>query len=95
MNQPCPMCGEMKEDYQDQIKRKEWECEMMKAFVAGRRSWQKFSRRENEVFDAFYDLGIKDFKHIAQNFGIKRSSVETYYDRAMEKMVYILENYHG
>ena len=36
---------------------------------------------------AYYDLGIRDFQQIADNFGIKAYSVETYYDRAMDKLL--------
>ena len=59
----------------------------MIAFIIGRRSVHKFSKRENEIFDAYFDLGIRDFQQIADNFGIKAYSVETYYDRAMDKLL--------
>tara|TARA_R100001086_G_C11749191_1_gene234810 strand:+ start:459 stop:722 length:264 start_codon:yes stop_codon:yes gene_type:complete len=81
------MCGKSEDEYE----RKKIEIETRKkemiAFVAGRRSVHKFSRRENEIFDAFYDLGIRDLQQIADNFNISRSAVEKYYDRAMDKLI--------
>ena len=84
---PCEMCGKSEDEYE----RKKIEIETRKkemiAFVTGRRSVHKFSRRENEIFDAFYDLGIRDLQQIADNFNISRSAVEKYYDRAMDKLI--------
>ena len=85
MKEPCPMCGRAEDLHLDQIRIRERQNELMQAFLAGRRSERKFSRRENEVFDAFYDLEIRDFKKIAYNFSISAATVRTYYDRAMEK----------
>jgi FixJ family two-component response regulator len=85
MKEPCPMCGRAEDLHLDQIKKRERQNELMQAFLAGRKSERKFSRRENEVFDAFYDLEIQDFEIIAFNFRISKYTVEKYYDRAMEK----------
>ena len=85
--EPCPMCGKFENNYERQKLDREIKKREMKAFVIGRRSVHKFSKRENEVFDAFYDLSIRDFKQIADNFGINVSSVEKYYDRAMDKLI--------
>ena len=65
MKQPCPMCGKGEDLYLDQINKKERQNELMEAFLAGRKSEQKFSKRENEIFDAYYNLEIHDFKQIA------------------------------
>ena len=85
MKEPCPMCGRAEDLYLDQINKKEHQNELMQAFLAGRRSERKFSKRENEVFDAFYDLEIQNFKKLAYNFSISEATVITYYNRAMEK----------
>ena len=37
--------------------------------------------------DAYYDLGIRDARTIAKNYGISVSSVEKYYDRAIDKLI--------
>ena len=87
---PCPMCGHHEDEHIDRINRREREQSTMKAFVAGRRSWKKLSRRENEIFDAFYDLGITDFADIARSFDITIQSARKYYDRAMKKVSKIL-----
>ena len=79
------MCGRAEDLYLDQINKKEHQNELMQAFLAGRRSERKFSKRENEVFDAFYDLEIQNFKKLAYNFSISEATVITYYNRAMEK----------
>ena len=79
------MCGRAEDLHLDQIKKRERQNELMQAFLAGRKSERKFSRRENEVFDAFYDLEIQDFEIIAFNFRISKYTVEKYYVRAMEK----------
>jgi lipoprotein NlpI len=80
MTNPCPMCGHAETDDRD------WQDDMLTAFIAGRRSWTKFSRRENEVFDAYFDLGM-NFEEIAQNFGINVYWVKKYFERAMEKVM--------
>lgn len=84
---PCPMCGKSNDSCERKIQEARNNEIRMIAFLAGRRSVYKFSRRENEIIDAFYDLGIRDFKKIADNFGISSSSVEKYYDRAMDKLM--------
>jgi DNA-binding NarL/FixJ family response regulator len=83
----CPMCGKTESEYERQKLDREIKKRELTAFIIGRRSVNKFSRRENEIFDAFYDLGLRDFKVIADNEGISISSVETYYDRAMDKLI--------
>ena len=90
MEKPCPMCGRIEDLYLDIIKDKEHQKELIQAFLAGRKSERKFSRRENEIFDAFYDLEIQDFDQIAYNFNISESSVVTYYNRAMDKLTVLL-----
>ena len=90
MKQPCPMCGKGEDLYLDQINKKERQNELMEAFLAGRKSERKFSKRENEIFDAYYNLEIHDFKQIAYNFSISETAAKTYLDRAMEKMEYMM-----
>lgn len=90
MKQPCPMCGKGEDLYLDQINKKERQNELMEAFLAGRKSERKFSRRENEIFDAYYNLEIHDFKQIAYNFSISEHAARKYLDRAMEKMEYMM-----
>jgi tRNA U54 and U55 pseudouridine synthase Pus10 len=84
---PCEMCGKQEDEYERKRVEREIKKREMIAFVVGRRSVHKFSKRENEIFDAYFDLGIRDFQQIADNFGIKAYSVETYYDRAMDKLL--------
>jgi len=84
---PCEMCGKQEDEYERKRTEREIKKREMIAFVVGRRSVHKFSKRENEIFDAYFDLGIRDFQQIADNFGIKAYSVETYYDRAMDKLL--------
>ncbi len=84
---PCEMCGKSEDEYERQKIERETKKKEMIAFIIGRRSVHKFSKRENEIFDAYFDLGIRDFQQIADNFGIKAYSVETYYDRAMDKLL--------
>jgi DNA-binding NarL/FixJ family response regulator len=92
MKHPCPMCGKGEDLYLDQINKKEHQKELMEAFLAGRKSERKFSKRENEIFDAYYNLEIYDFKQIAYNFNISESAAKTYLDRAMEKLTLLLIN---
>jgi len=87
---PCPMCGHHEDEHIDRINQKEREQRNLKSFIAGRRSWQRLSRRENDVFDAFYDLGMTDFNDIALNFEITAQSARKYYDRAMDKITKFL-----
>ena len=84
---PCEMCGKQEDEYERKRTEREIKKREIIAFVVGRRSVHKFSKRENEIFDAYFDLGIRDFQQIADNFGIKAYSVETYYDRAMDKLL--------
>tara|TARA_R110002012_G_scaffold263145_1_gene445676 strand:+ start:17939 stop:18202 length:264 start_codon:yes stop_codon:yes gene_type:complete len=81
------MCGKSEDEYERQKSEREIKKKEMIAFIIGRRSVHKFSKRENEIFDAYFDLGIRDFQQIADNYGIKAYSVETYYDRAMNKLL--------
>ena len=90
MKQPCPMCGKGEDLYLDQINKKDRQNELMEAFLAGRKSEQKFSKRENEIFDAYYNLEIHDFKQIAYNFSISESAAKTYLGRAMDKLTLLL-----
>ena len=84
------MCGKGEDLYLDQINKKERQNELMEAFLAGRKSERKFSKRENEIFDAYYNLEIHDFKQIAYNFSISEHAARNYLDRAMEKMEYMM-----
>ena len=86
MKHPCPICGEEKTKYERELERKTKQNELIEVFKAGRRSVKKFSTRENEVFDSFYELGMTDFRDIARNYGIEKHTVETYYDRMMDKL---------
>jgi len=92
MKQPCPMCGKGEDLYLDQINKKERQNELMEAFLAGRKSERKFSKRENEIFDAYYNLEIHDFKQIAYNFSITEHAARSYLDRAMEKLSILMIN---
>ena len=93
--EPCPMCGKGETAYEDQIEVKKRKNELMSAFISGRESLKKFSSRENDIFDAFYYLGMHDLNDIARNFGISKKSVETYYDRMMNKLYDILQEDYG
>ena len=86
------MCGKGEDLYLDQINKKERQNELMEAFLAGRKSERKFSKRENEIFDAYYNLEIHDFKQIAYNFGITQHAARSYFDRAMEKLTILIIN---
>jgi len=92
MKEPCPMCGRAEDLHLDQIKKRERQNELMQAFLAGRKSERKFSRRENEVFDAYYDLEIQDFEKLAYNFSISKQAARIYLDRAMEKLTILMVN---
>tara|TARA_R110000765_G_C18602418_1_gene569324 strand:+ start:207 stop:491 length:285 start_codon:yes stop_codon:yes gene_type:complete len=92
MKEPCPMCGRAEDLYLDQINKKEHQNELMQAFLAGRKSERKFSRRENEIFDAYYDLDIQDYDKLAYNFSISKQAVRIYLDRAMEKLTILMVN---
>ena len=85
------MCGEYETEYEKEITRREKQRELMSVFIAGRRSVKKFSTRENEIFDSFYERGMTNLKDIAKNYGIAQSSVETYYDRMMDKLVGLID----
>ena len=86
------MCGRAEDLYLDQINKKEHQDELMQAFLAGRKSERKFSRRENEIFDAYYDLDIQDYDKLAYNFSISKQAVRIYLDRAMEKLTILMVN---
>ena len=86
------MCGRAEDLYLDQINKKEHQNELMQAFLAGRKSERKFSRRENEIFDAYYDLDIQDYDKLAYNFSISKQAVRIYLDRAMEKLTILMVN---
>jgi len=92
MKEPCPMCGRAEDLYLDQVNKKEHQNELMQAFLAGRKSERKFSRRENEIFDAYYDLDIQDYDKLAYNFSISKQAVRIYLDRAMEKLTILMVN---
>ena len=86
------MCGRAEDLYLDQINKKQHQNELMQAFLAGRKSERKFSRRENEIFDAYYDLDIQDYDKLAYNFSISKQAVRIYLDRAMEKLTILMVN---
>ena len=86
------MCGRAEDLHLDQINKKEHQNELMQAFLAGRKSERKFSRRENEIFDAYYDLDIQDYDKLAYNFSISKQAVRIYLDRAMEKLTILMVN---
>ena len=85
--EPCPMCGKNQNDYERMIEEREEHKKRLLAFLAGRRSIEKFSSRENDIFDAYYDHDIRDFQQIADNYGISYQAVSKYYERAMEKLI--------
>ena len=82
---PCPMCGDQKNKLEKMQKEREQKERELKSFLIGRRSVDKFSRRENEIFDSHFDLGLS-FKEIARNEGIDYHSVVKFYDRAIDKL---------
>ena len=84
---PCEMCGKNEDEYERMLTEKEIKKREMIAFLVGRRSVHYFSKRENEIFDAFYDLGIRDLQQIADNYNITYQSVQKYYDRAIDKLI--------
>ena len=85
--EPCEMCGKTHSEYERRREREKINAIKIKAFVIGRRSVRKLSSRENDIIDAFYDLDIRDLSIIADHHGISRSACNTYYDRAMDKLM--------
>ena len=86
-SEPCPLCGKEEGSGESQRKEKEQALKHLKAFLCGRESILKLSKRENQVIDCFYKNDINDFKIIAKILRISSSTVETYYDRAMDKII--------
>ena len=85
--EPCPLCGKEKDSWESKIKEKEQEGKHLKAFIAGRESINILSNRENEVINCFFNKRMNDFRMIARLLGVSPSAIETYYDRAMDKLI--------
>lgn len=85
--EPCPLCGKDETSYERTLADKKEQENYMKAFMAGRKSIELLSKRENQIFDYFFREGIRDFKKIAMLLSIKPYTVETFYDRAMNKIL--------
>ena len=66
---------------------KEQQEKHLRAFIAGRESIDILSKRENEVIDCFFNKGMNDFRMIATLLKVSPSAIETYYDRAMDKLM--------
>ena len=84
---PCPLCGKEEDSWESKIKEKEQEGKHLKAFIAGRESINILSNRENEVINCFFNKRMNDFRMIARLLGVSPSAIETYYDRAMDKLI--------
>jgi len=85
MNKPCPMCGhlETQEDEERTIRHK---AELVAIeFIKGRRSIKALSRRENEVIDAVIDLGM-DFKEASDSLSIKYANCLKHWQNAINKI---------
>ena len=85
--EPCPMCGKNEDEYERKREEREIKKKEMIAFIVGRRSVTLFSKRENEIFDAIYYLGIRDLQQVADNYGITYQAVQNYHDRAIDKLI--------
>ena len=85
--EPCPLCGKEEDSWENKIKEKEQEEKYFKAFLAGRESVFALSKRENEVIDCVFTKGMNDFRMIATLLRVSPSAIETYYDRAMDKLM--------
>ena len=85
--EPCPMCGKTEDEYERKRKERETKKKEITAFIVGRRSVTLFSKRENEIFDAIYYLGIRDLQQVADNYGITYQAVQNYHDRAIDKLI--------
>jgi len=85
MNQPCPMCGEMKTKEEEERENREYAGNISEAFIKGRRSLKKLSVRENEIIDCIIDLGM-DFDQAAENFGINIKTIYCHWENAIEKV---------
>jgi len=80
------MCGKMEQTQEEkEIESRETAEKYCEAFIKGRQSILKLSKRENEVLDCIIDLGM-DFDRAAENFGINKKTIYTYWDRAIEKV---------
>ena len=85
--EPSPMCGKNEDEYERKRKERETKKKEITAFIVGRRSVTLFSKRENEIFDAIYYLGIRDLQQVADNYGISYQAVQNYHDRAIDKLI--------
>jgi DNA-directed RNA polymerase specialized sigma subunit len=85
--EPCPLCGKEEDSWENKIKEKEQQEKHLRAFIAGRESLDILSKRENEVIDCFFNKGMNDFRMIATLLRVSPSAIETYYDRAMDKLM--------
>jgi DNA-directed RNA polymerase specialized sigma subunit len=85
--EPCPLCGKEEDSWESKIKEKKQEEKHLKAFIAGRKSIKVLSKRENQVIDCFFYKGMNDFRMIATLLKVSPSAIETYYDRAMDKLM--------
>jgi len=85
MNQPCPMCGVIKTQEEEERENREHASTVSEAFIKGRRSIKKLSVRENEILDCIIDLGM-DFDQAAVNFGINKKTIYYHWENAIDKV---------
>ena len=85
MKHPCPMCGVIKTQEEDERENREYAGKINAAFRKGRRSINHLSTRENEVIDCILDLEMS-FDEAAENFGIPKKQIYTYWQRGIKKI---------
>lgn len=81
------MCG--KDDNYENVIQSDIEQHRIRLILIGRESVRKLSRRENEIFDAYFLQGRINYQQIADDFNISKASVETYITRALQKIEHI------
>ena len=85
MKHPCPMCGEIKTQEEEEREGREYASAISEAFIKGRRSLKRLSVRENEVLDCIIDLGMS-FDQAAENFRINKKTIYYHWENAIEKV---------
>jgi len=85
MNKPCPYCGHIdsQEDEERQIRKKAQI--IADEFIKGRRSVKALSKRENEVIDAVIGLGMS-FDEASDSLSIQYKVCLNYWQRALKKI---------
>jgi len=86
MYKECPLCGNQEKTQEEtEIEIRQKANEVCEEFIKGRRSVSILSKRENEIIDCILDLKM-NFEQAANNFGINKKTIYTYWDRAIEKV---------